>query len=232
MLTRVLEPEVMDSPDEAFDYDSMDHSEVNRKFVDDLLAYAGADILRPEADDVELPVVEILDLGTGTAQIPIELCQRGEGFRVVACDAATSMLDLAIMKIDIAGLRWKILPSHADAKDLPYDTARFDVVMSNSIVHHIPNPLLALREAARVLKPGGVIFIRDLLRPQDDAAVQHLVATYAAGCNEHQTAMFDASLRAALSLDEVRNLVVELGGKPESVQQTSDRHWTWAARAS
>jgi len=232
MLTRVLEPEVMDGPDEAFDYDSMDHSEVNRKFVDDLLEFAGSSMIQPEADDVELPVVEILDLGTGTAQIPIELCQRGEGFRIVACDLSTSMLDLAIMKIDIAGLRWRILLSHADAKELPYDTGRFDVIMSNSIVHHIPDPSVALREAARVLKPGGLIFVRDLLRPADDAEVQHLVATYAADCNEHQRNLFDASLRAALSLDEIRAIVTDLGGKPEGVQQTSDRHWTWAATAS
>ena len=38
MLPRTLEPEVMDSPEEARDYDAMDHAEVNRKFVDDLLA--------------------------------------------------------------------------------------------------------------------------------------------------------------------------------------------------
>lgn len=63
MLARTLEPEVMDTPEEALAYDSMDHADVNRVFVDDFLA---AD---PEAG-------EILDLGTGTALIPIELCRR------------------------------------------------------------------------------------------------------------------------------------------------------------
>ena len=38
-LKRVLEPEVMDTPEEARDYDGMDHSEVNQLFVDDLLAF-------------------------------------------------------------------------------------------------------------------------------------------------------------------------------------------------
>ena len=37
MLPRVLEPEVMDSPEEARDYDAMDHAEVNRRFVADFL---------------------------------------------------------------------------------------------------------------------------------------------------------------------------------------------------
>ncbi len=38
MLSRVLEPEVMDTPEQASAYDAMDHSEVNRRFVDDVLA--------------------------------------------------------------------------------------------------------------------------------------------------------------------------------------------------
>ena len=59
-LERVLEPEVMDTVEEAQDYDSMDHSLVNEIFVQDLLATG--------------PIEgEVLDVGTGTAQIPIEL---------------------------------------------------------------------------------------------------------------------------------------------------------------
>jgi hypothetical protein len=42
--------------------------------------------------------------------------------------------------------------------------------------------------------------------------------------------MFDASLRAALSLDEIRQLIEELDFDPSGVTITSDRHWTWVAR--
>src|SRR5947207_183966 len=80
-LVRVLEPEVMDTPEEARDYDAMDHSAVNRLFVDDLLA---AGVVPATADDQ--PVAEILDLGTGTALIPIELCRRCADCRVMAVD--------------------------------------------------------------------------------------------------------------------------------------------------
>jgi hypothetical protein len=41
--------------------------------------------------------------------------------------------------------------------------------------------------------------------------------------------MFDDSLRAALTLAEIRALVAEVGCDPAQVQATSDRHWTWAA---
>lgn len=221
MLLRVLEPEVMDSEAEAVDYDAMDHSEVNRKFVDDFVA------TRPLAG-------EILDLGTGTAQIPIELCRRGPQWRVLAIDLAESMLRVARTNVANAGLGGQIELSRIDAKQLPYpdgtsNAGRFAAVISNSIVHHIPEPFGMLAELCRVVRPGGTIFVRDLMRPVDDATVNRLVATYAAGANDHQRQMFDDSLRAALSLDEMRLLVKRLGFEPTTVQATSDRHWTWYA---
>jgi ubiquinone/menaquinone biosynthesis C-methylase UbiE len=216
-LQRVLEPEVMDSPDEADSYDAIDHSHVNRVFVDDLLACCEL------ADD-------ILDLGTGTAQIPIELCRRANGFRVMAADAAIAMLELARYNIEVAGVVDRIQLERVDAKQLPYKDRSFAAVISNSIVHHIPEPLAVLREAVRVTKPEGVLFFRDLLRPENDVRVQLLVAQYAVDSNDAQRQMFEASLRAALNLNEVRSLVAQLGFPPETVQATSDRHWTWSAR--
>ena len=47
--------------------------------------------------------------------------------------------------------------------------------------------------------------------------------------NDHAKKMFADSLHAALSLHEIRELVITLDMNPEGVQQTSDRHWTWAA---
>lgn len=221
-LKRVLEPEVMDTLEEARDYDAMDHSEVNRAFVEDMFA----------ASEIE---GDVLDLGTGTALIPIELCQRleerdVEDYRVMAADLSISMLDLARYNLEVQGLMHRIQLDRIDAKDLHYEDVQFDIVMSNSIVHHIPDPVVVLREAIRVLKPGGLLFFRDLMRPENDDEVGHLVETYAGDENEHQRQMFDDSLRAALDLSEIRELVSVLGFDPESVQATTDRHWTWIAR--
>src|SRR5581483_11021090 len=118
-----------------------------------------------------------------------------------------------------------------DAKRIPFAEGSFAAVISNSIVHHIPEPQAVLAEMVRVLQPGGVLFVRDLLRPADDATVRHLVATYAGDANAHQQKMFDDSLRAALTLDEVRALVAKLGFDPQGVRQTTDRHWTWSANS-
>src|SRR5690606_3896659 len=128
-----------------------------------------------------------------TAQIPIETCRQTPEGRILAVDAAIEMLELARYNLEIAGVTQRVRLAHIDAKTLPYATAQFGVVMSNSIVHHIPEPAGVLAEAVRVLKPGGLIFFRDLLRPDSDAEVERLVALYAAECNDHQRAMFEAS---------------------------------------
>ncbi len=216
-LSRTLEPEVMDTPEEARDYDEMDHSAVNRLFVADFL------VLHPDTSLV-------LDVGTGTAQIPIELCRADPSARIVAVDAATHMLTLARANIERAGFTSRIEPRLVDAKRLPLDADTFTSVMSNSIVHHIPEPLSALAEMLRVLRPGGVLFVRDLLRPDHEAHLEALVRQYAGEASEHGQRMFCESLHAALTLAEVREIVVSLGHDPAGVTQTSDRHWTWACR--
>ncbi len=216
MLSRVLEPEVMDSAEEARDYDAMDHAAVNRVFVADFLA----------AWDGRSP---ILDLGTGTAQIPIGLCRQAPTAQVVAVDLAEHMLRLGRENVRRAGFADRIRLERHDAKQLPYAAGSFAALISNSIVHHIPEPRRVLAEMVRVTCPGGLLFVRDLARPADDAAVKHLVATYAGDANAQQQALFEASLRAALTLAEVRGLVAGLGSDPSTVQLTSDRHWTWRA---
>lgn len=116
-----------------------------------------------------------------------------------------------------------------DCKALLDEDETFDVVMSNSIVHHIPEPASVLRECWHILKTGGMLFIRDLLRPADDATVTRLVETYAAGANAHQRKLFDDSLRAALTVEEVRALIAAWGLPDNVVLATSDRHWTLCA---
>ncbi len=220
-LVRVLEPEAMESADDARDYDAMDHSVVNRAFVEEFLAAVAA---RHGS-----PVGTVLDLGTGTAQIPIELCRATEAGHVLAIDVAESMLEWAKTNVARAGFADRVSLALVDAKLLPYADGSFSAVMSNSIVHHIPEPGDVLAEAVRVTEPGGILFVRDLARPADEAQVNHLVATYAGQCNEHQRQLFDDSLRAALSIEEMRALVVNLGFDTATVAATSDRHWTWHA---
>lgn len=222
MLPRTLEPEVMDTVEEAVDYDSMDHSKVNRVFVDDLLRFAGSE---------PIDLGNTFDAGTGTALIPIELCQRETvSCVVVAADAAREMLKLAEQNIGNANLADKISTLLCDCKALTKQDNSFETVISNSIVHHIPTPLDSLREMVRILKPGGILFVRDLMRPSNEQAVEHLVNTYAGDANSHQQRMFRESLHAALTVEEMQGLLSELGLPSNCVSATTDRHWTVATR--
>ncbi len=224
MLNRILESEVMDTAEEAVDYDRMDHSHVNRLFVDDfLLALTGID------GSANQPY-RIFDAGTGTALIPIELMKRGFSGTVVASDLAQAMLVVARHNVQAAGFQDSIELVLRDCKQLPEPDATYQAVMSNSIVHHIPEPRAVMHELWRVLKPGGVLFVRDLMRPEDIGLLNHLVKTYAGDANDHQQKMFRESLHAALTVSEVREILVELGISPDAVKATSDRHWTICAR--
>jgi ubiquinone/menaquinone biosynthesis C-methylase UbiE len=228
MIPRILEPEVMDSESEAVDYNTMDHSQVNRVFVDDLLAALSRKHLGSKTEPLQ-----ILDVGTGTALIPIELCRRPGRWHVTAADLAQSMLAVAAQNIAAAGYAAQIKPQLLDAKQLPFGDGQFDVVMTNSILHHIPDPRDCFGEMVRVVAPGGLLFVRDLLRPESKSELDRLVELYAGDANAAQQEMFGASLHAALTLAEVRELIAPYGIPADCAKQTTDRHWTvsWNAPA-
>ncbi len=219
MIPRILEPEAMDTPAEAADYDAMDHSVVNERFAADFL-------------DTHGPCRggEVLDVGTGTARIPIALCRVDPEARVVGLDLAEAMLELAGRNVNEAGLSDRIRLERGDGKGLAHPSATFEAVVSNTIVHHIPDPSPALAEMARVVAPGGTLFVRDLARPDTLEDVHRLVDLHASGESPRACALFEASLHAALTVGEVQSLVVALGLPADGVTMTSDRHWTWTWR--
>lgn len=216
MLPRLLETEVMDTADEAREYDAMDHAAVNDRFVADLLEARGT-----------VRGGRILDVGAGTALIPITLAKADPTARVLGVDLADHMLELARRNVDRAGLGDRITLERVDAKGLPFDDGGFDAVLSNTIVHHIPEPASAMAEMVRMVAPGGVLFVRDLARPDSLEALEQLVETYAGGESPRARGLFQDSLHAALTLSEVRAILHDLGLPTEGVRMTSDRHWTW-----
>jgi ubiquinone/menaquinone biosynthesis C-methylase UbiE len=235
MLPRVLEPELMDTAADAREYDAMDHAAVNKVFVNDLLAaLADWSLQRPVHSDAT--ALNILDLGAGTAQIPIELARRASHVNITAIDASESMLALARTNVAAAGLTDRIGLFLADAKRLAatrsgarFGDASYPVVISNSIVHHIADPRAVIAEAIRVTAPGGFLFHRDLARPNDEVTLAQLVAIYAVEATPYQRRLFTDSLRAALTAEEMAALVAGFGFAPGTVRMTSDRHWTWSA---
>jgi ubiquinone/menaquinone biosynthesis C-methylase UbiE len=221
MIARVLEPEAMETAEEVRQYDAMDHSEVNNRFVADFLRAHGP-----------CRGGEILDVGTGTARIPIALAAADRRGRMLALDLSQAMLAQAAVNIAAAGMTSRIRTHHGDAKSLEgtFGIGMFEGVISNTIIHHIPDPEPVLAIMARLVAAGGTLMVRDLARPAAAADVALLVNTYASAETEQARTLFEASLNAALTLEEIRNVIAGLGLSPDDVMMTSDRHWTWTWR--
>jgi len=213
-LLRILEPEVMDSWEEALDYDAMDFVEVNTAF-----AQTVSELCR-------LDTAKVLDAGTGTARIPIILSQMHPQWQIWGIDLAENMLKLGFQNVKAAGLQDRINLELVDAKRLPYPDEYFELVISNSLVHHLPNPLPFLLELKRVLQPQGAICIRDLIRPTDAATIDRLVEGIGTEYSDRQKDLFRDSLHAAFTIDEVEQLVTQAKISGVRIYQSSDRHWT------
>ncbi len=211
-LRRILEPEVMDTPDEAEAYDRMDHGEVNRALVQRFVELGARG--------------RILDVGTGPAHIPILVAAAIGDCSIEAIDAAHHMLAHGRRNVAREGFSHRIRLTLCDAKRLPFPDHSFDAVISNSIVHHIPEPSACFAEIARVVKRDGVILLRDLKRPFDRAELDHLVATHARDADDRQRGLFRDSLHAAFTLGEIRSLLAASGLPDLRIYANSDRHWT------
>ncbi|HEU5058618.1 MAG TPA: class I SAM-dependent methyltransferase [Kofleriaceae bacterium] len=200
----------MDSAEEASAYDAMDHDQVNRAFVDRLVALGARG--------------RMLDIGTGPAHIPLLVADRLADCAVVAVDLSPAMLAIARRRLASSPHRARIELHLADARALDFEDGSFEAVFSNTILHHLADPRPVLREAARLLRPGGVLLIRDLYRPETDAEVERLVATHAASAGPVGRELLRASLRAAFTPDELRALADECGLAAAELVVDTDRH--------
>lgn len=203
----------MDAAEEAAAYDAMDHRTVNARFVDDLLG-------------VHAYPRRVIDLGAGTGLIPIVLASRSPHVTVTAVDLSPAMLHRASENVGRAGLSHRVSLVVADVRDLPWPTGYFDVVMSNSLVHHLADPGVLFRAAAALAGPTTTVYLRDLVRPATTDDVDRVVDRYAPGDASLGRTLFRASLHASLTLDEVRTLAKANGLADAVIAATSDRHWT------
>lgn len=104
------------------------------------------------------PFRNLLDLGTGTGHILKLLGQDAE--RVVGLDASHAMLSVARANLEKAGLSGVEL-RQGDIHALPFERDEFDLVVLHQVLHYFDDPARALREAQRLLRPGGRLLVID-----------------------------------------------------------------------
>jgi ubiquinone/menaquinone biosynthesis C-methylase UbiE len=106
-------------------------------------------------DAVRLPVgSHILELGCGAGFASVALAERG--FHVRATDVADVMMESAHARVRRAGLADRVAIERADAHDLQFANGSFDLVMALGVLPWLHSPAQAVREMARVLRPGGI----------------------------------------------------------------------------
>ncbi len=232
MLSRICEPIADDPKVEADVYREMDHRDVNRRFVTDL--FSGG------------PVgPRVVDLGCGPALIPVLICEHADEIegddeieiQVMGVDNCVEMLEIARFEIEFAGRLRQIQLQQIDLSNhealLPEIA---DTVVCNTVLHHLDDPSTALQLAFRTLRPTGRLFIRDLVRPENEAQVERLVTLHGGESSDHDardnecgvspSQLLRQSLHASLTLNEIRDCVSAFGIDAECVNMTSDRHWT------
>ncbi len=105
------------------------------------------------AGEVREPFGRSLEIGAGTGFFTLNLMLGGLIEEGHLTDLSPKMVEVALrtgesLELDVQGRA-------ADAEELPYDDATFDLVCGHAVLHHIPDLDLAMREVLRVLKPGG-----------------------------------------------------------------------------
>ncbi len=208
----------MEEPAQARAYSEADFAEAHQGVVDGLL----------QRHPHVVGAKRVVDLGCGPADVTARVARALPAAEVVGVDAGARMLALGRERIDRLGLADRVrlvalrLPAAPAALA---ELGRFDVVVSNSLLHHLAEPAALWRTVQQLAAPGAVVHVVDLLRPVDDDAVDELVATHAAGESVVLQDDFRASLRAAYRPEEVRRQLVDAGLDEElELVVVADRH--------
>ena len=140
-----------------------------------------------------------------------------EGHKEISCSGVSYLLSAKINN--------QITLVQAYLPGLPLNPETFDGVISNSLLHHLPNPNVFWEEIKHLGKNGTAVFIMDLLRPASKETARAIVEQYAS--NEHPALKEDFynSLLAAFTLDEIKAQLKEVNLINLNVEIISDRHW-------
>jgi demethylmenaquinone methyltransferase/2-methoxy-6-polyprenyl-1,4-benzoquinol methylase/ArsR family transcriptional regulator len=116
------------------------------------------------------PLHALLDLGTGTGRMLELLAPLAD--RAVGIDQSPAMLAVARARLERAGLR-NVQLRQGDIYAVPVERNGYDLVVLHQVLHYLDDPGRALREAARVLRPGGRLLLVDFAPHTEEALREH-----------------------------------------------------------
>jgi SAM-dependent methyltransferase len=166
-----------------------------------------------------------LDLGCGPADIVTRFLKAYPRAQCDALDGSSAMLEHARTALDeLPGLakRCRLIQDLLPSSKL--ERSAYDLVLSNSLLHHLHDPRVLWRTVRETARPGAIVLVMDLMRPASAMWAESLVATYAADAPEVLRKDFRNSLFAAFEPQEVVAQLKEAELEGLEVGVVSDRH--------
>ncbi len=221
-MQREPEPELMDDAAQAAAYAHADFDEAHSRFIQLFReAFPGADVSGT-----------VLDLGCGPADISLRFAHAYPRCVVHGVDGAQAMLAHGRARLQQEGFERRVRLIHGYLPGASLALNVYDAVISNSLLHHLRDPLVLWRTINQYAKTDAPIFVMDLLRPASRAAAQALVDAYAADEPAILRHDFLHSLLAAYRPDEVAVQLHAAGLDGLQIKQVSDCHLLVYGRAA
>ncbi len=200
-LPRVPEPEVMDDSGEVEAYASA-AAQAHLDVIDNTLVEHALRLVRG------CDAGRALDIGTGPGQIVIKLARKLPRWRFVGVDRSPGMIAQARVNLAAAedSLRGRVEFEVADGNRLAFPDGSFELVMCNSVLHHLAEPEKLLSEMARVAMPGSAILLRDLRRP-NRLAYPLYVRWHGRNYSGEMLRLYRDSVRAAYTVPELQRML-------------------------
>jgi SAM-dependent methyltransferase len=214
-MKRIPEPELMNEAEQA-------------------RAYAQADFTEPHDRCIELlknalphlsPTGAALDLGCGPADITLRLARALPNWTIDGLDGSPAMLNYGYAAVQQAGLAGQITLREAYLPQGEAPRDRYDLIFSNSLLHHLANPMVLWQSIHRWAKPNAAIFMMDLMRPDSIQTAARVVEQNAANEPPILQRDFYNSLLAAYRIDEIQAQLQEAQLEYLEMQVVSDRHF-------
>ncbi|HMP75107.1 MAG TPA: class I SAM-dependent methyltransferase [Kiritimatiellia bacterium] len=214
-MKRTVEPELMEEAGQAAAYALADFAAPHSRLVD---------LFRERFPDAPTNA-RVLDLGCGPGDVALRFAAAYPGWRIDGVDGSEAMLAAAdICHHRHPGLRDRVRLLHGMLPDCALPEARYDIVISNSLLHHLHDPNVLWRSVRKWAAPGAPVFIADLRRPATAEEARRLTEFHTAGEAAELRRDFHHSLHAAFEPDEIRQQLRDTGLAHFSIDLPSDRH--------
>ncbi|MDH3992373.1 MAG: methyltransferase domain-containing protein [Gammaproteobacteria bacterium] len=213
-MERIPEPELMVDPEQVLAYARADFSKPHNLFIDLIIQRFGPSLSGT-----------VLDLGCGPGDICRRFARRFPNCRIHGVDASAAMLELAITDTRDQSLDGCItyIPAHLPKASLPLK--HYDILVSNSLLHHLEDPAGLWKSIVNYGRTGTMVFVMDLLRPENCEQARQLQKEYAGNEPEVLQKDFFNSLLAAYRPGEVREQLAQHGLDQLRIEVVSDRHF-------